>query len=108
MMELCVIHALPLMEIMMAAKKSLLSEKEIEQQESFIPVVAASATRAAHFRALTSGLEVLQVRGANLIEARADGSITVVGKAKPKRKVTVGQVVAVRRVCQNESTSARD
>ena len=107
MMELCVIHALPLMEIMMAAKKSLLSEKEIEQQESFIPVVAASATRAADFRALTSGLEVLLVRGANLIEARADGSITVVGKSKPKRKVTVGQVVAVRRVCQNESKSAR-
>lgn len=91
----------------MAAKKSLLSEKEIEQQEGYIPVVAASATRAAHFRALTSGLKVLQTRGANLIEASADGSITVVGKAKPKRKVIVGQVVAVRRVSQNESTSAR-
>ena len=91
----------------MAAKKSLLSEKEIETQEGYIPFVAASATRAAHFRALTSGLSVLQLKGGNFIEARADGSITEVGKAKPSRKVTVGQIVSVRRLGQKESTSAR-
>lgn len=82
----------------MPAKKKALNEKEIAKLESMIPEVAVSATRSAHFRALSTGMAVMGVLGQDLVETSADGSVRVVGKAKPRRKVTVGQVVTVQRM----------
>ncbi|VXC27049.1 conserved hypothetical protein [Pseudomonas sp. 8Z] len=79
-------------------KKKSLSEKEIAKLESMIPDVAVRATRSAHSRALSTGMAVMGVLGRDLVETSADGSVRIVGKAKPRRKVTVGQVVTVQRM----------
>ncbi|MGP0172608.1 hypothetical protein ACSVIJ_12035 [Pseudomonas sp. NCHU5208] len=60
---------------------------------------AMEATRSAYLRALqASSKGVLRTHNGNLVRVSRDGSIEVVGKAKPRRKVTVGQVVAVRSI----------
>lgn len=68
----------------------------------------ADKARVATFSAYTRALKissngVLLVKDGNLVRESLDGSIAVVGKAKPRRKVTVGEIVTVRRV---ESQSA--
>ena len=80
----------------MPAKKKALSEKEIAKLENMIPGVAVSATRSAHLRALPQAWPGVQ--GQDLVETSADGSVRVVGKVKPRRKVTIGQVVTVQRM----------
>lgn len=60
---------------------------------------AMIATYSAYTRALQSSTNgVLRINNGDLVRVSRDGSIAVVGKAKPRRKVTVGQVVTVRRV----------
>ena len=83
---------------MAGSEKKALSEEAIQNLEVQIPDVAAGATHAAFVRALAAGHTVLMVEGAHLIESKADGSIRVVGEAKPRHKVTVGEVVKVRRL----------
>ncbi|CAH0142699.1 hypothetical protein SRABI70_00327 [Pseudomonas sp. Bi70] len=60
---------------------------------------AMVATYTAYTRALESSSKgVLRIDNADLVRVSRDGSIAVVGKAKPRRKVNVGQVITVRRV----------
>ncbi|WP_296179349.1 hypothetical protein [Pseudomonas sp. UBA1879] len=75
-----------------------LSEEAISNLESHIPEMAAGATSAAYFRALAAGHTVLQVQGSNVVEAQADGSVRIVAAIRPRRKVTVGKVIKVRRL----------
>lgn len=77
---------------------NVLSEKAMENLEGHIPEMAAGATYAAYVRALASGHTVLRVRGADVVESSADGTHRVVAAAKPRRKVTVGEVIKVRRL----------
>lgn len=79
------------------ARKKL-SEEAIENLEGHIPEIAASATSAAYYRALAAGHTVVQVKGMNVVASDADGNIRVIAEAKPRRKVTVGQVIKVRRL----------
>lgn len=83
---------------MAGTAKKALSEKAIRNLEGQIPDVAAGATHAAFLRALAAGHTVLKVEGAHIVESTADGSKRVVGEAKPRRKVTVGEVLKVRRL----------
>ncbi|WP_237142614.1 hypothetical protein [Pseudomonas citronellolis] len=78
--------------------KKLLSEQEIQNLEDEIPAVAADATRTAYLRALVAGHTVMKVQGTYLVESKADGSEIIVGNAKPRRKVSVGHAIQVRRV----------
>lgn len=78
--------------------KEVLSEKAIQNLEAQIPDIAAGATHAAFIRALASGHTVVNVEGTHIVESKADGSVRVVGEAKPRHKVTVGEVLKVRRV----------
>ncbi|KSP29018.1 hypothetical protein APB10_05850 [Pseudomonas aeruginosa] len=78
--------------------KKRLTEKEIRNLEGEIPAVAAGATRTAYLRALAAGHTVMKVQGSYLVESKADGSATVVGEARPRRKVSVGQTIQVHRV----------
>lgn len=80
-----------------------LTETEIRYLEGEIPAVAAGATRSAYLRALAAGHTVIRVQGSVLVESRADGSATVVGDAKPRRKVDVGCPVKVQRVSPSAS-----
>lgn len=75
-----------------------LSEKAIDNLEVSIPQTAACATYAAYVRALAAGHTVLRVEGSNIVAASAEGVVRVVNKTKPRRKVTVGEVVKVRRL----------
>lgn len=60
---------------------------------------AMVATYTAYIRALQSSTKgVLRIDNGDLVRVSRDGTVAVVGKAKPRRKVTVGQVVTVRRV----------
>ncbi len=83
---------------MTGTAKKTLSEKAIQNLEAQIPDMAAGATHAAFIRALAAGHTVLRVEGSHIVESKADGSSRVVGEAKPRRKVTVGEVLKVRRV----------
>lgn len=75
-----------------------LSEEAISNLETRIPEMAAGATSAAYFRALAAGHTVLRVQGTNVVESHADGTVRVIAPTKPRRKVTVGQVIKVRRM----------
>lgn len=83
--------------------KKRLTEQEIRHLEGEIPAVAAGATHTAYVRALAAGHTVMKVQGSNLVESKADGSETVVGCAKPRRKVSVGPAIQVRRVSASAS-----
>ncbi|WP_122516946.1 hypothetical protein [Pseudomonas viridiflava] len=83
---------------MTKVKTSELSEKAIQNLEAHIPEMAAGATYAAYIRALAAGHSVLRVQGSNVVETKADGASRVVAKAKPRRKVTVGQIITVKRL----------
>ena len=83
---------------MEARETKKLSEEAISNLEAHIPEMAAGATSAAYFRALAAGHTVLQVQGTNVVALDADGTTRIVATAKPRRKVTVGKVVKVRRL----------
>lgn len=83
---------------MAASETKTLSEEAISSLEAHIPEMAAGATSAAYFRALAAGHTVLQVQGTNVVALDADGTTRIVAKAKPRRKVTVGKVMKVRRL----------
>lgn len=78
-------------------RKKRLTKREIRNLEDEIPAVAADATHAAYLRALAAGHTVMKVQGNYLVETKADGSAIVVGNAKPRRKVSVGHAIQVRR-----------
>lgn len=78
--------------------KKRLTEQEIRNLEDEIPAVAAGATRRAYLQALAAGHTVMKVQGTYLVESKADGSEIIVGNAKPRRKVSVGHAIQVRRV----------
>lgn len=75
-----------------------LSEEDMLNLEGKIPVLAASATISAYYRALSSGLTVYRIQGSNIVEAKADGSMRVIAPAKPRTKVQLGKVLKVRRL----------
>ncbi|MBD8705247.1 MULTISPECIES: hypothetical protein [unclassified Pseudomonas] len=75
-----------------------LSEEDMLNLEDKIPVLAASATLSAYYRALSSGLTVYRIQGSNMVEAKADGSVRVIAPAKPRTKVLLGKVHKVRRL----------
>ncbi|MCV4265709.1 hypothetical protein [Pseudomonas capsici] len=83
---------------MTASANASLSEQAITHLEGQIPSVAEGATRAAYVRALAAGHTVLKVEGAYIVASQADGSTRVVGDVKPRRKVTVGASLKVRRM----------
>lgn len=71
----------------------------IDALESLIPEHASKATHSAHIRALAASARgVLCVDAGELVRVSQDGSRTVIAKAKPRRKVTVGEVITVRKV----------
>lgn len=82
----------------MTARTKKLSEEEIDALERQVPDLAKKATKAANTRALLVSDSVLQVDSGDLVRVSADGTKTVVGKAKPRRKVRVGEVITVRRI----------
>ncbi|MCY1291283.1 hypothetical protein D9M71_691460 [compost metagenome] len=77
--------------------KNRLTEQEIRNLEDEIPAVAARVTRTAYLRALAAGHTVMKVQGIYLVESKVDGSEVIVGNAKPRRKVSVGHAIQVRR-----------
>ncbi|HEY1026015.1 MAG TPA: hypothetical protein VGE28_00140 [Pseudomonas sp.] len=71
----------------------------MDASDSMIADKAMEATRCAYARALQlSSQGVLRIKSGDLVRVLNDGSTTLVRKAKPHRKVTVGQVVTVRSV----------
>lgn len=78
--------------------KKCLTEREIRSLEDEIPAVFADATHAAYLRAISAGHTVVKVQGNYLVECKADGPAMVVGNAKPRRKVSVGHAIQVRRL----------
>ncbi len=75
---------------MAVSEPKILSEEETRNLESMIPELASGATYSAYVRALASGQSVVRVDGEQIIAKSADGSIRVVGQAKPRRKVKAG------------------
>jgi hypothetical protein len=74
------------------------SEPDMEALERTVPALAQKATSVAYVRALGSRDQVLRVDAGDLVRVSASGVKTLIAKAKPRRKVTVGEVVAVRRM----------
>ncbi|HKS13232.1 MAG TPA: hypothetical protein VJS90_09355 [Pseudomonas sp.] len=82
----------------MIVKPDAVSDLELDALESQIPVQALIATHIAHCRALAvSPQGVLCVDAGNLVRVFQDGTRQFVGKAKPRRKVKVGELITVRR-----------
>jgi hypothetical protein len=83
----------------MNVKANKVSDPEMDALERLVPGQAMQATLSAYFRALlVSRRGVLCIDAGDLVRVSHDGSKTVVAKAKPRRKVTVGEVITVRRV----------
>jgi hypothetical protein len=83
----------------MKVKAKKVSDREMDAMELLVPGQARKATQSAYFRALSvSQRGVLCIDAGDLVRVSHDGSKTVVAKAKPRRKVTVGEVITVRRV----------
>ncbi|EJN23303.1 hypothetical protein PMI35_04662 [Pseudomonas sp. GM78] len=78
------------------AKK--LSDQEIDVLERAVPDQAKMATMNAYARALLVSSSVLRVDSGDLVRVSPDGNKIFVAKAKPRRKVKVGEVITVRRV----------
>lgn len=76
----------------------MLSDMALEHLESLIPGLAAGATYAAYVRALAAGHTVLKVERSNIVALTAEGIRQVIAPVKPRRKVTVGEVIKVRRL----------
>lgn len=78
------------------------TETELDALEQLIPDCAAEATHSAYLRALqVSRHGVLRTDDGHLVRVAADGSRTVVAKAKPRRKVNIGEKISVRKVSEN-------
>ncbi|NIE73175.1 hypothetical protein F3J44_19265 [Pantoea sp. Tr-811] len=85
----------------MAVKAKPVSERELDALEASIPALASEATHSAHLRALqASPRGVLRTEDGNLVRVSADGAKTIVAKAKPRRKVKVGETISVRKVSE--------
>lgn len=82
---------------MSKVEDSLLSDRAIDYLEALIPEQAAAATHTAYVRALAAGHTVLRVEGSNVVASHAD-SHQVIASVKPRRKVTIGEVIKVRRL----------
>lgn len=80
----------------MATKTDALSDDLMEELEAQVPLIAASATRAAYNRAVASGRTLVKLEGAFIVLSGPDGSKQVLSHAKPRRKVTIGQVFETR------------
>lgn len=84
---------------MKAKAKEKHTENGMEASDFMIANKAMEATRCAYARALQlSSQGVLRIKNGDLVRVLSDGTTTLVRKAKPHRKVTVGQVVTVRSV----------
>lgn len=85
--------------ISMKKEAKKVSDREIEALELLVPSQASKATHSAYFRALSvSQRGVLCIEAGNLVRVAQDGSKIIVEKAKPRRKVTVDEVITVRKV----------
>lgn len=74
------------------------TDAELDALELQIPDVAKTATMTAHTRAVMVSSSVLTVHAGNLVRVFADGSERFIAEAKPRRRVTIGEVVQVRRL----------
>lgn len=89
----------PARRISMDVKVKKVSDREMDDLERQVPGQARKATLSAFIRALSvSQRGVLCIDAGDLVRVWSDGRKTVVAKAKPRRKVTVGEVITVRRV----------
>lgn len=76
-----------------------MSDPELDALERLVPGQAREATQSAYARALSvSSQGVLCIEAGNLVRVTRDGGKTVVAKAKPRRRVPVGELIIVRRV----------
>ncbi|QXH46073.1 hypothetical protein KSS93_24940 [Pseudomonas xanthosomatis] len=74
-------------------------DRELDDMENQISGQARVATSTAHSRALAASPDgVLVIEAGNLVRISQDGQKVVVAKAKPRRKVKVGEVIHVRRI----------
>ena len=75
------------------------SDAEIETLERLIPSQARKATHEAFIHALIASPKgVLCIEAGYLVRRLPDGTRIIQSKAKPRRKVNVGQVVDVRKI----------
>lgn len=83
----------------MAKKLEHSAETDIDALEQEVPRLASEATHSAYLRALlVSEQGVLRTDDGNLVRVSPDGVKTIVARAKPRRKVKVGEVITVRKV----------
>ncbi|MBI6684879.1 hypothetical protein [Pseudomonas viridiflava] len=83
----------------MSKDSKFVSEAEVDDLERLVPAKARAATLSAYLRALSmTQAGVLRTDAGDLVRVAKDGTKTVVAKARPKRKVKVGEVIEVRRV----------
>ncbi|MGX0958555.1 hypothetical protein AB7M18_004683 [Pseudomonas viridiflava] len=83
----------------MSKNSKSVSEAEVDDLERLVPDKAKDATLSAYLRALSmTQAGVLRTDAGDLVRVARDGTKTVVAKARPKRKVKVGEVIAVRRI----------
>ncbi|MGX1022746.1 hypothetical protein AB7M33_005422 [Pseudomonas sp. Y3 TE3536] len=75
------------------------AESDLDALEQQVPRLASEATHSAYQRALTlSPQGVLRIDNGDLVREAPDGMKTVICKAKPRRRVNVGEVVIVRKI----------
>lgn len=83
----------------MVKKAKKISDHDLDILEQQIPRHASEATYSAHLRALSANLQgILCTEGGELVRITADGERTLLEHIKPKRRVKVGEVIAVRKV----------
>jgi hypothetical protein len=81
----------------MTSRAPQIDELEMRQGEERIPELAAKAGRQAHQRALEVRGKLTMVVGANLVEKRLDGTITVLRPIDEPVKGQAGQVLRRRK-----------
>ena len=81
----------------MTSRALQIDELEMRQGEERIPELAAKAGRQAHQRALEVRGKLTMVVGANLVEKRLDGTITVLRPIDEPVKGQAGQVLRRRK-----------
>lgn len=83
---------------MISMSDDRLKDVELDALERQIPDLAKTATMTAYARALTMNDSVLSVHAGNLVRVFADGSKKFIAEAKPRHRVTIGEVMQVRRL----------
>jgi len=74
-------------------------ESDMDALEQDVPRLASEATYSPYLRALqVSEQGVLRTDDGNLVRVSPDGVKTIVARAKPRRRVQVGEVISVRKV----------